>query len=355
MTHKDYYTVLGVERTASKDEIKKAFRKLAHQYHPDKQGGDEAKFKEIGEAYAVLSDDTKRAEYDRLGRVGAGAGSAGHNPFDGYDFSSFGQGFQGVEFDLGDLFGDFFGGGRRRERRGRDISIDIEVPFKDAALGTERKVLLMKTVPCAACGGTGAAQPSDMVSCGTCGGSGRVHETKATVFGSFSTVAECTTCKGSGRVPRNPCTSCRGAGIVRKETEIIVVIPPGIEDGEMVRLTGAGEAIPHGASGDLYAKIHVKQDKRFVREGMNLVSTLTIKLSDALLGATYSVPTLDDEVELKVPAGIVHGELLRLRGKGIGKPDGKRGDLLIRVSLEIPQKLSREGKRAAEILRAEGH
>ncbi len=359
MAEKDYYTILGVERTASKEDIKKAFRKLAHQYHPDKQGGSEAKFKEIGEAYAVLSDDQKRAQYDRFGRVGTSAGSSGGDPFGGFDFSGFGQGpqggFQGVEFDLGDIFGDFFGGGRRRERRGRDISIDIEISFKEAALGAERKLLLMKTSLCEVCNGSGAENPKDVATCTTCGGSGRIHENKATIFGSFSSVIECATCGGRGVVPKKPCDACHGAGVRRKETEVIVIIPPGIDDGEMVRLTGAGEAHAQGAPGDLYAKIHVKQDKRFMREGANLITTLSVKLSDVLLGAVHSVPTLEDPVELKVPAGIRHGELLRVRGRGTGKQDGKRGDLLVRIAIDVPEKLSREAKRAAETLRTEGY
>ena len=358
---KDYYSILGVEKGASKDDIKKAFRKLAHKYHPDKVGGDEQKFKEIGEAYSVLSDDKRRAEYDTYGRTfGGGGGGAQGGPYGGpggFDFSNFAQGFgggQGVEFDVGDIFGDFFGGGARRTRRGRDISIDIELSFKESVFGVERTVLLTKVGTCEACEGSGAKKGTKLATCGTCNGAGKVHETKQTIFGAFSTTRTCNVCNGTGKVPEEKCTTCHGQGVLRKEEEVKIAVPAGIDDGEMVRLTGGGEAIPGGTPGDLYVKIHVKKDAKFRKEGHDLVMPLSIKLTDALLGATYKIETLDGELSLKVPAGVTHGERLRVKGKGIPQRYGSRGDLYITIDIQVPSKLSRKAKEAAEVLRNEG-
>lgn len=354
---KDYYTILGVEKGASKDDIKKAFRKLAHQYHPDKQGGDEARFKEIGEAYSILSDEKKRAEYDSYGKTFSGAGGAGGFDFGGFDFSNFAQGgFRqgGVEFDLGDMFGDLFGAGRDRSRRGRDISIDIELSFKEAIFGVERRVLLAKVGTCEQCSGSGAAKGTDLVVCSTCNGAGKVHDTKHTMFGAFSTSRVCGNCEGRGKMPREKCSLCGGRGVRRREEEVAIAIPSGIENGEMVRLTGGGEAVVGGSSGDLYVKVHVKQDKRYRKEGADIVMPLSIKLSDALLGATHTIETLDGEVVLKVPAGVTFGERLRLKGKGVPQRHGARGDLYVEVEVSIPAKLSKKAKQAIEALRAEG-
>ncbi len=358
---KDYYRILGVERGASKEEIKKAFHKLAHQYHPDKQGGDEQRFKEANEAYAVLSDDKKRAEYDTYGQTfGGGAGGHAHGGqgFGGFDFSGFGQGFggQGVEFDLGDMFGDLFGGGRRgRTPRGRDISIDIELSFKESVFGVERRVLLTKLSSCEECGGSGARKGTNLVSCGACNGAGKVHETRQTMFGTFSATRECTVCRGSGKVPEEKCGACAGHGVARREEEIPVAVPAGIDDGEMVRLTGAGEAIPGGVSGDLYVKIHVKRDPRFIKEGNDIVMRHSIKLTDAILGAKHELETLDGPLSIKIPEGVTHGERLRVKGKGVPSGRGNtRGDLYITLDIKIPTKLSKNARKAVDILREEG-
>ena len=359
---KDFYQVLGVDKKATKDDIKKAFRKLAHKYHPDKGTGDEAKFKEITEAYSVLGDDKKRREYDTYGQAFAGGGAPGAggpqggNPFGGFDFSQF-QGFGngGVEFDLGDMFGDIFGGrGQSRQARGRDISIDIEIPFKDAVYGTKRTVLITKTSTCDTCKGNGGKPGTQMETCKTCNGAGKVHETRNSILGQFTNVRTCPECEGTGKIPKEKCADCKGAGVVRKEEEINLTIPSGIDNGEMIRLPQHGEAIKGGVTGDLYVKVHVKAHETFRREGSNLVMRLPVKLTDALLGATVSIETLEGKtLEVKVPQMKKGEEILRIRGKGVPVAGG-HGDLLIYVEAALPQKLSSKAKRAVEELKNEG-
>jgi len=353
MNQKDYYKILGVNRTASKEEIKKAFRKLAHQYHPDKKEGDEGKFKEVSEAYAVLSDEKRRSEYDAYGHVFAGGtGAQSHGGFGGFDFSGFG-GHGGVEFDLGDIFGEFFGGGRRRESRGHDISIDISIPFKDAVFGAERTVLITKTSLCQTCAGSGAKEGSAMVECATCNGKGQLHETRSSILGTFTSTRLCPKCHGKGEVPKEKCETCHGEGVHRKEEKITVLIPAGINDGEMIRLSGMGEAIAGGATGDLYVKVHVEPHPTFRKEGNNLYTDLSVKLSDALLGGEYSLQTLDGVVNLKIPAGVSVGDVLRVRGKGVPNRVG-RGDILVRIRVSMPKKLSKRAKKLIEDLKEEG-
>lgn len=356
---KDYYQILGVQKTASEDEIKKAFRTLAHKYHPDKKGGDEARFKEVSEAYAVLSDQKKRAQYDQFGAYTPGGNGGG---FGGFDFSDFAKNFggfegfgngQGVEFDLGDVFGDFFGGGRR-QRRGRDISMDIELPFRDAVFGAERRILISKIGSCDTCTGTGSKKGSSMMSCTACNGKGQVRESRSTFFGTVATTRTCPACKGRGEVPKEACDACRGEGVLKKQEEVHVVVPAGVDDGEMIRMPGRGEAMPGAPAGDLYIKIHVKSDKLFTREGNNLLTALSIKLTDALLGAEFVIQTFDGDTPLAVPQGVAQGEMLRIRGKGVPYGRGSRGDLLVRIDIEFPKKLSRAAKEAVEKLREEG-
>ena len=353
---KDYYQILGVEKKASKEEIKKAFRKLAHEHHPDKQGGDESKFKEANEAYSVLSDEKKRAEYDAYGRVFSGAGNGGPSGggFGGFNPEDF-QGFnQGVEFDFGDIFsgfGDIFGGGRAK--RGRDISIDLELEFKESIFGTERKVLLTKPSVCETCNGDGGEPGTEKKQCETCGGQGKVHETKKSFIGTFATVSSCKTCHGRGSIPEKECNKCKGEGIVREQSEISVKVPAGIENGEMIRLTGMGEAITSGSPGDLYVKIHVKKHKTFQKEGADLVMSVPVKLSDALLGSKYTIETLEGPLEITIPELVSPGQTLRVRDKGV--PTGKgRGDLLIKLKINLPERLSRKTKKLIEGLREEG-
>lgn len=368
MAH-DYYQTLGVEKGASKDDIKKAFRNLAHKYHPDKKGGDEKKFKEASEAYSVLGDDKKRAEYDAYGRVfseGAAANGGGAPfgaGFEGFDFTDFvrraGFGGNGVnmEFDLGDMFGDVFGGrgaSSRQPTRGRDISIDVELAFSEGVFGAERRVLLSKTGFCNTCRGTGGKPGAPMKDCATCNGKGQVRETRRSFFGSMQTVRPCATCRGKGQVPSEKCDTCRGHGVVKKQEEISVRIPPGIDDGEVIRTAGAGEAVAGGTAGDLYVKVHIGKHPLFRKEGANLITEFPIKLTTALLGGEYSLKTLEGDITVKIPEGITHGEILRVRGKGVPVGPGKRGDLLIKIKIDLPSKLSKDAKQLIEELKKEG-
>lgn len=352
---KDYYAVLGVDRNASQDDIKKAFRKLAQQHHPDK-GGDEAKFKEVTEAYATLSDAKKRKQYDMYGQAGsAGAGAGGFGG--GFDWSQFTGGFGGggVEFDLNDLFGDAFGGGRRQAKvRGRDISVDVQLTFKESILGAEKSVRLTKVSACGTCSGSGAKHGTAFDTCKTCNGSGRISELRRTVFGQFSSTRVCDTCDGAGKIPKEKCATCGGAGVVRKEEQITFTIPAGIEDGETLRVPGQGEAMKGAASGDLYVHVRVKPHAVFRKEGHHLAMDLSLKLSDALLGTTVSITTIDDkEIEVKVAPLTEPVQMLRVKGKGVPARGG-RGDLFINVSVDMPKKLSAKAKKAIDELKAEG-
>ncbi len=389
---KDYYKTLGVEKNATKDEIKQAFRKLAHEHHPDKKGGNEARFKEANEAYSVLSDDTKRAQYDRFGSAepgfsGNGGGAGG---FDGFDFSQFTQGFggqgfggfargggtggQNVEFDISDLFGDIFGGGsggsggssagsRGRKQKGRDMSIDIEIPFKDAIFGTKRELRFSRTAQCDHCKGSGGEPGTKLDTCSTCNGRGKVQETRRSFLGNINTVQTCPTCVGKGTIPKEKCRVCRGAGVHEKQETLEVTIPAGINDGEMLRMAGKGEAVSGassgsgaGSAGDLYVKIHIVPHPLFQRDGDDLHTTLSIKLSDALLGCELPLATLDGTIQLSIPAGIHHGEQLRVKGRGVqvGSSKNRRGDLFVKISVDMPKHLSRAAKKAIEELKKEG-
>jgi DnaJ-class molecular chaperone len=284
---KDYYKILGVEKNASQDEIKKAFRKLAHEHHPDKKTGNADKFKEANEAYGVLSDPQKRQQYDTFGSAGpqmGGSGFGGFNAqdFGGFDFSQFSGGFGqgGVEFDLNDILGSMFGGGRARQRRGRNILVDVELSFKESIFGADRELNVRKGL--------------------------KVH------------------------------------------------IPAGIEDGETVRLSGAGEAVEGGISGDLHVRIHVRNNTIWRKERYNLVTELPVKLSDALLGAEYPLATLDGDITLKIPEGVSHGEVLRVKGRGVPIDKSHRGDALVVVRIVMPRKLSRDMKKKIEELKKEG-
>lgn len=356
---KDYYNILGLEKDASKDDIKKAFRTLAHKYHPDKKGGDEAKFKEINEAYSILSDDTKRKQYDAFGGMGGGgfdprtAGFGGFNA-QGFDFSGFADAANGFSFDLGDIFGDMFGGARARTRRGRDISIDIEIDFKESVFGGMRDIVVKKANTCSHCKGSGGEPGSTMKTCTICTGKGKVTETRTSMFGTFSTVTTCTACTGRGEVPTERCKECKGAGVVKGEKTLRVAIPAGIEDGEMIRISGGGEAIQNGSAGDLYVKIRVKRHPKFVKDGFDLVMEMPVKLSEALLGAAKDIETLEETLPVDIPAGTRHGEEIIVRGKGVPAGGGRRGALRIKVDIAMPKKLSTEQKETIEKLKSEG-
>lgn len=357
---KDYYQILGIDKKANSDEVKKAFRKLAHKYHPDKGTGDEAKFKEISEAYSVLSNEKKRQEYDAYGRVfneggsGAGQGFGGFSGSQGFDFSQ----FTNQDFDLGDIFGgfgDIFGGSRRQKaKRGRDISIDLEVSFRDAIFGTERKVLLTKVSKCKTCNGSGGEVGTTMDTCKKCNGKGKIHETKNSILGTITTVRECESCLGTGEIPKEKCKACKGFGVLRREEEIVIKIPAGIDNGEMIRLGGMGEAISGGEAGDLYIKLHVITDSVFKKDGNNLITTLNVKLSDALLGSSYMLSTLDGDIEIKIPSGVSFGEVLRVSGKGVPVGKARRGDLLVKINITLPNKLSRTARKLVDEMKKEG-
>ncbi len=357
---KDYYETLGVNKSASKDEIKKAFHKMAHKYHPDKNKGDDSKFKEVNEAYQTLSDDQKRAQYDRFGSAGPQGFSGGQGGgFGGFDFSGFQNG-NGVEFDMGDLgdiFGDFFGGGGGRRggvKRGRDISTEIDLSFEESIFGVTRKILLTKQSTCSTCKGTGGKPGAKMDTCKTCNGQGQIREMKRSILGSFSSVRDCEHCHGSGKIPSEKCHECRGAGVARVQEEITVDVPAGIKPGEMIRMTGMGEAVQGGQTGDLYIKMNIRSHAVYKRDGNNLTMDLKIKLSDALLGMKYDLKTLEgNTVEVKIPEGINHGDLLRVRGKGVPSRNG-RGDIILRILITMPHKLSKKAKEAIEKLKEEG-
>jgi len=355
---KNYYEILGIQKGSSKDEVKKAFRKKAAEHHPDKKTGNEEKYKEVTEAYAVLGDEKKKAEYDTYGHsfngAGGGGGGAGAGGFGGFDFSGFqGQNGQGFEFDINDIFQNFGFGGGQQARRGRDVSIDINLTFHESIFGVTRKLLITKNNTCTHCDGSGAKKGTDTESCNTCGGQGKVRENRNSIMGSFTTVRECSTCNGTGKIPKEKCGHCAGAGVARTEEEISIKVPAGIANGEVIRMTGRGEAMPHGQPGDMYIKVHVEAHKTIKREGTTLTTKLPIKLTDALLGATYSVETLDGAMDIKIPSGITHGELLRIKGKGVPN-DGSRGDFMVKVSIETPKKLSRKAQKLIEELREEG-
>ncbi|MDB5260307.1 MAG: chaperone protein DnaJ, molecular chaperone DnaJ [Candidatus Nomurabacteria bacterium] len=360
MATKNYYDVLGIDKSASKEDIKKAFYKLASKYHPDKKGGDEAKFKEINEAYQILSDEKKRKEYDTYGQTFNGAGpqgGGGFGGFGGFNASDFGN----MEFDfgdLGDIFGDMFGGGfgAQRQKRGRDISLEIDVTFTEAIFGTERNVLISKVSTCKVCTGTGAKPGSKKITCTICNGQGKVHDVKKTIMGNFQTVRTCEVCHGSGQVPEEKCNECRGNGVVNAREEINITVPAGISNGEMIRMSQMGEAVPGGTPGDLYVKINVQSHKIWKREGNDLVTTHEIKLTDALLGVKHSVEGLDGKIDIEVPAGVQSGEILRVRGRGVPHvhEKNKRGDVLVKLTIAMPKKLSKKAMSYIEGLQQEG-
>jgi molecular chaperone DnaJ len=374
MPTNDFYTILGVPRNASQDEVKKAYRKLAHQHHPDKQGGNEAKFKEINEAYQVLSDPKKRSQYDQFGSAFGSQGPFGgaqgpfggfSRGFDGFDFSrDFGGGNRGFNIeDLFDLFGGAFGDpfGQRREKkqagqepaRGEDIRISLKVGLRDVARGAIKRVELSKNVICGECNGSGANPlTGGLVDCSVCQGEGEVTETVGSLFGSFTRIYPCSVCLGIGRVPRNNCSACKGEGRERGKEILEVNIPAGVKEGDTIIIKGGGQAGFRGVqAGDLYVQISVESDKIFKRLGNDVIYELLVKVTDALLGVRTSVPTLDGEKEINVPSGTQDGEELRL--KGLGVHGHHKGDQIIRVKIEIPKKLSGKARKLTEELAKE--
>ncbi len=359
--NKDYYEILGVAKNASKEDIKRAYRKLAHRYHPDKGGGDEKKFKEINEAYQILGDDSRRTRYDQFGSADFEAGNAPSWDFSG--FNAGGQGF-GAE-DLSDIFESFFSGAggsgsgfgfkrRSRERRGSDVSISIDISFEEAVFGVRRSILMQRTAECELCRGSGAKIGSKNKKCASCQGTGTVRESRKSIFGSFTSLAECKSCGGHGEIPEELCLSCRGAGVKRKQENIDVDIPAGIQNGEVIKLTGHGEAVRGGFGGDLYIRINVMSHPIFRREGGDLLMDLHLPFSTMLLGNEEKIETLDGHILIKIPELSSAGDFLRVRGKGVPRSRGGRGDLLIRLFPKLPKKLSAYSKKLLEDLKKEG-
>ncbi len=351
---KDYYEILGIGKNASKDEIKRAYRKLAHQHHPDKKGGDETKFKEINEAYQILSDDGKRRQYDQFGTGFNAQGSAGDGNWSG-DYGDFTSGGFG---DLGDIFEDLFGGlgrqGSRRRSRGSDISIEIDMPFAESIFGGRRSVILEKNSSCDVCRGSGAEPGSGVKKCTTCQGTGTVRENRRSIFGSFTSLRECSVCSGRGEMPEKICRHCRGAGVMRRQENINVEIPAGIRNGEAIKMTGLGEAIPNGSPGDLYIRIRVMPHSVFSRSGNDLTMDLNIPLTKMILGGEENIEILDGKITLKIAELSKPGDILRIKGKGVPKDRGGRGDLLITLHPKLPKKLSYNARRMLSDLESEG-
>lgn len=357
---KEYYKILGIDKNASEADIKAAFRKLAHQYHPDKNGGDDKKFKEVNEAYQTLSDKQKRAQYDQFGPSYAQGGFGGQGPngnpfgagfdFNGFDFSQFQQGGNGgFEFDLGDLFGGAFGGGRSRVKRGNDIETQIRITFKESVFGVEKTISMNKVSVCKTCHGSGAKPGSKMHECKTCHGKGRIQKIQRTILGNMQTVVECDMCHGAGKIPDEKCNTCRGAGVVRDKETISVNIPAGLNNGDTLRMDGMGEAVPHGQAGDLFIQIAIEPHPVFKRLGNDLVMPYEISLADALLGKTAEIETLDGMEKLQIPEGTNTGDQIKIKGRGVMR-GRSRGDLIVGIKVKMPKKLSKSAREAIERL-----
>lgn len=355
MSQQDYYELLGVSKGASDDEIKKAFRKLAVKYHPDKEGGDEAKFKEINEAYEVLKDKQKRQRYDQFGHAGVGGSGAGAgNPFEG--FQGFGGNGQGFEFNfgdggLGDIFGQFFGGGQaqRGPQRGRDVETQVTLSFEDAVFGIEKKLKLTMEDECSHCKGSTVEPGSSMKTCDSCKGAGQQVRVMNTMFGPIQQAVTCEKCHGRGKVPEKMCTVCHGRGTERREQDITVKIPAGIDDGATIRLRERGEAMAAGPRGDLYVHVRVKAHKKFTREGDLILSEEHVGMVDAALGCEIDVETVDGTVTMKVPAGTQSGTDFKLSGHGVPHLQrSSRGAHIVSVIVDTPVKLSKKQKELLE-------
>ena len=355
-TKRDYYEVLGVNKGASADEIKKAFRRSAVEHHPDR-GGDETKFKEINEAYEVLKDNDKRKRYDQFGH--AGIGGAGGNPFGG----GFGGQGQNVNFDfgdlgLGDIFGSFFGGGfggqqgHQQQARGRDVQATVEISFEQAVFGTEVSLSLHLNDTCEHCKGTTAEPGYELKTCDQCKGSGQVVSVTRTVFGNIQQATICPKCHGSGKIPEKVCSVCHGKGTQSKQQTIELKIPAGIDDGATIRLREHGEAIANGPKGDLYVNIRVKPHKKFTREGDLILSEEHVRMIEAALGTEIDVETVDGLVRMKVPAGTQSGSDFKLSDHGVPHLKGNsRGPHIVTIIVDTPTKLSHQQRELLEKLR----
>ena len=349
MAKKDFYEVLGLQKGASEEEIKKAFRKLAIKYHPDKNQGDkeaEEKFKEINEAYQVLSDPEKKARYDQYGDADFGANGYGGYGAEGFDFSDFGG--------FGDIFDSFFGGGgggRRKKggpARGSDLEYTVTLTFEEAVAGVEKEISISRNEKCETCGGTGAKEGTEPKTCDKCGGTGQVRVQRNTPLGSFMSMNTCDKCGGKGTIISDPCQECKGSGKIRRNRKITVNIPAGVDTGNVIPMRGQGEdGTAGGPAGDLYVNIRVMPHKVFKRKGYDIFMDSHISFSKASLGVELKVPTIDGDVKYSVPAGTQPGTVFRLKGKGVPKVNGHgRGDQYVNVVVDIPKTLSAKQKEA---------
>jgi molecular chaperone DnaJ len=355
---RDYYEVLGVQKGSSKDEIKDSYRKLAMQFHPDrnKEAGAEEKFKEISEAYAVLSDDQKRQQYDQLGHSGFDQRYRQEDIFRGADFDSV---FRDMGF--GDVFRSIFGGGGgfsgfgEERNRGQDLAYNLEITLEEAARGTEKEIEIPRTERCEVCDGTGANPGTSAKICPRCGGEGKIQNMRKAGFAMYVQVTVCPLCKGKGRLIESPCNNCHGSGLARRRRKITVKVPMGIDEGTQLRLRGEGEMTANGGeAGDLYVVVHVKQNPQFMREGDDLWHIAFINYPQAALGAEISIPTLDGPTIIKIHPGTQPGETVTLRGKGMPRFRGYgRGDLLVRIGISVPEKLTSSQKTLLEQLAKE--
>lgn len=351
---KDFYDILGLQRGVSDDELKRTYRRLSKEWHPDKHKGDKAaeqKFKEINQAYEVLSDPQKRKTYDQYGEAGMNGGGAGRaGGFGGFDFSNFSGDIGGFS----DLFETFFGGARGRqpaeEQQGGHHEATVQISFADVVTGVQRMIKLRRLQTCETCKGTGGESGSSLISCSECGGTGQVVKESRSFFGRIQQSFLCTRCAGSGKVPEHPCRTCRGEGYVGASAEVAVQIPAGIDDGQTLRVRGQGDAGRRGAAaGDLFVHVRVTPDLRFIREGSDIRSTVPISVVDAILGVTIAIDTVRGEEKIAIAAGTQSGQILRLKGKGLPILNTHRsGDHYVTVNVEIPKKLSREERRLME-------
>jgi molecular chaperone DnaJ len=353
---RDYYEILGVERNATDDDLKRSYRKLAMQYHPDRnrEADAEERFKEISEAYEVLTDDRKRATYDRYGHAGLSGAGAGGGGFHHIDLN---EALNMFMRDFGGMAGfeSLFGGGRSpaEARRGQDIKVAVKLTLADVASGSKRTIKLRTLVRCETCAGSGAAEGTKPVTCGTCGGNGEVRRATRSVFGQFVSVSPCPTCNGEGSIVQSPCPVCRGDGRVKGERSAVVEIPAGVSSSNYITLRGQGAAGPrNGPQGDLIVMLEVKDDERFERHGEDLVFDLAISFSQAALGDTVNVPTPWGEERVQIPAGVQGGTALRLKGKGLPRLGRSgNGDIHVRIHLWTPEHLSDEQKRLFQEIR----
>ncbi|MEA3273101.1 MAG: molecular chaperone DnaJ [Patescibacteria group bacterium] len=359
---KDYYEALGVSREADEAEIKKAYRRLAHKYHPDKKGGDVEKFKEINEAYQTLSNKDKRSQYDQFGHSASGGDPGGFSGFQGMNNGG-GFEFNFGEGGFGDVFGDLFSnfkekgfGAERGAERGTDVGVDVEILFKEMAEGVTKEIEIYKGVVCDKCKGSGAESGSKFKKCDECGGTGQIQTERRTILGSFAQTSVCDKCGGKGEIPEKQCSKCSGEGKVKESVKIEVAIPAGIKDGQTISMEGEGEPGERGSSaGDLYITVHVKPDPQFERRGDDVWHVAKIPFSMATLGGKIEIITLSGKMKMKIPVGTQNGKVFKLKGEGVKRLQGYgRGDEMVKIKVNVPRRLNRKQKKMVKELAENG-